>query len=58
MTTPTVVLQELLLLAEYMERNDLQLPLNIRMLGDIATRCGAFSKALHNPQEQPARPFT
>ena len=46
-TTPTEVLQELLALAEYMERRDQQLPLNIRMLGDIATRCGAYSKALH-----------
>jgi phosphatidylinositol kinase/protein kinase (PI-3 family) len=46
-TTPTEVLLELLALAEYMERRDQQLPLNIRMLGDIATRCGAFSKALH-----------
>ena len=46
-TTPVEVLQELLALAEYMERRDQQLPLNIRMLGDIATKCGAFSKALH-----------
>ena len=29
-----------------MERSDQQQPLNNRMLGDIATRCGAFSKAL------------
>ena len=34
-------------MAEYMERHDQQLPLNIRMLGDVATRCGSFSKALH-----------
>ena len=46
-STPTEVLQELLALAEYMERHDQQLPLNIRMLGDVATRCGSFSKALH-----------
>ena len=35
-TTPTEVLLELLALAEYMERRDQQLPLNIRMLDDIA----------------------
>ena len=29
-----------------MERSDQQQPLNNRMLGDIGTRCGAFSKAL------------
>jgi hypothetical protein len=39
-TTPTEVLLELLALAEYMERRDQQLPLNIRMLGDIATLTG------------------
>ena len=31
----------------YMERHDCQLPLNLRMLGDVATRCGSYSKALH-----------
>ena len=36
---PAEILQELLSLAEYMERHDQQLPLNIRMLGDVATRC-------------------
>ena len=30
-----------------MERHDRQLPMNTRTLGDIATRCQAFSKALH-----------
>ena len=46
-TAPSEVLQGLLGLAEYMERHDQQLPLNLRMLGDIATRCGSYSKALH-----------
>ena len=47
LTAPAEVLQELLALAEYMERHDCQLPLNLRMLGDIASRCGSYSKALH-----------
>ena len=46
-STPTEILQALLALAEYMERHDRQLPMNTRTLGDIATRCQAFSKALH-----------
>ena len=40
-------LQELLALAEYMERHDEICRSNIRMLGDIATKCGSYSKALH-----------
>ena len=39
-STPTEVLQELLNLAEYMERHDQQLPLNTRMLGDIGASAG------------------
>ncbi|KAL1523775.1 hypothetical protein AB1Y20_018699 [Prymnesium parvum] len=46
-STPSEILQELLALSEYMERHDFQLPMSIRMQGDIATRCQAFAKALH-----------
>ena len=46
-STPEEILQELLALAEYMERHDFPLPISARTLGDIASSCAAFSKALH-----------
>ena len=46
-TTPREIQQELLALNEYMGRHDYQLPISIRMQGDVATRCQAFAKALH-----------
>ena len=46
-TTPREIQQELLALSEYMGRHDYQLPISIRMQGDVATRCQAFAKALH-----------
>ena len=44
-TTPREIQQELLALSEYMGRHDYQLPISIRMQGDVATRCQAFAKA-------------
>jgi len=46
-STPTEILQELLALAEYMERHDSALPISVRTLGEVATSCNAFAKALH-----------
>ncbi|KAL7753608.1 phosphatidylinositol kinase- protein kinase tor1 [Sorochytrium milnesiophthora] len=44
---PPEVIQALLNLAEFMEHDDKALPIDIRTLGDYATRCQAYAKALH-----------
>ena len=44
---PIDILQALLNLAEYMERNDKPLPIHNRELGRSAERCQALAKALH-----------
>ena len=44
---PNELLQTLLNLAEFMEHTDNALPMDIRMLSDLALRCQAHAKALH-----------
>jgi FKBP12-rapamycin complex-associated protein len=44
---PPEILQSILSLAEFMERNDSSLPIDVRTLGMYAARCHAFAKALH-----------
>ncbi|KAK9463121.1 armadillo-type protein [Lipomyces oligophaga] len=44
---PPEILQTLLNLAEFMEHDDKVLPIDIRTLGQYATRCHAYAKALH-----------
>ncbi|KAK9470032.1 armadillo-type protein [Dipodascopsis tothii] len=44
---PPEILQTLLNLAEFMEHDDKALPMDIRTLGQYATRCHAYAKALH-----------
>ncbi|KAK9480797.1 armadillo-type protein [Lipomyces japonicus] len=44
---PPEILQTLLNLAEFMEHDDKALPIDIRTLGQYATRCHAYAKALH-----------
>ncbi|KAK9465831.1 armadillo-type protein [Lipomyces arxii] len=44
---PPEILQSLLNLAEFMEHDDKALPMDIRTLGQYATRCHAYAKALH-----------
>ncbi|KAK9379012.1 armadillo-type protein [Kockiozyma suomiensis] len=44
---PPEILQTLLNLAEFMEHDDKALPMDIRTLGQFATRCHAYAKALH-----------
>jgi FKBP12-rapamycin complex-associated protein len=44
---PPEILQSLLNLAEFMERNDTALPIDVRTLGLYAAKCHAFAKALH-----------
>jgi FKBP12-rapamycin complex-associated protein len=44
---PVDILQVLLNLAEYMERNDKALPISNKDLGRSAEKCQAFAKALH-----------
>jgi len=46
-STPPEILLPLLALSEFMERNDHPLPIPARTLADVATQCGATSKALH-----------
>jgi serine/threonine-protein kinase mTOR len=44
---PPEILQSLLNLAEFMERNDTALPIDVRTLGMYAAKCHAYAKALH-----------
>jgi FKBP12-rapamycin complex-associated protein len=44
---PPEILQTLLNLAEFMDHDDCPLPIDIRMLGKLATDCRAFAKALN-----------
>lgn len=46
-TIPPELLQQLLNLAEFMEHDDNQLPIDIRTFGALAAKCRAFAKALH-----------
>jgi FKBP12-rapamycin complex-associated protein len=43
---PTEIMQTLLNIAEFMEHQDKPLPLDVRLLGDLAERCHAHAKAL------------
>ncbi|KNC51511.1 phosphatidylinositol kinase Tor2 [Thecamonas trahens ATCC 50062] len=43
---PAEILQQLLNLAEYMDRNSQALPIPIRSLGELAVSCRAYAKAL------------
>lgn len=49
-------LQALLELAEFMERDVDALPIDIRQLADLATRCRAYAKALHYKELEFATP--
>lgn len=51
-TIPVDILQALLNLAEYMERNDKALPINNKDLGRSAEKCQAFAKALHYQESE------
>jgi FKBP12-rapamycin complex-associated protein len=44
---PPEILQMLLNLLEFMERNDTNLPLDVRTVGMYAAKCHAYAKALH-----------
>ncbi|KAK2968905.1 hypothetical protein RJ640_018597, partial [Escallonia rubra] len=44
---PPEILATLLNLAEFMEHDERPLPIDIRLLGALAEKCRAFSKALH-----------
>lgn len=44
---PPEILQQLLNLAEFLEHDDKQLPIDIRTFGVLAAKCRAFAKALH-----------
>eukprot|EP01104_Vermistella_antarctica_P000464 TRINITY_DN1061_c7_g1_i1.p1 TRINITY_DN1061_c7_g1~~TRINITY_DN1061_c7_g1_i1.p1 ORF type:complete len:2466 (-),score=573.86 TRINITY_DN1061_c7_g1_i1:99-7496(-) len=44
---PPEVLQTLLNLAEFMEHEDLPLPIDMRKLDSLAVKCHAYAKALH-----------
>lgn len=46
-TIPPEIVTALLNLAEFMEHDDKQLPLDTRTLGALAEKCHAFAKALH-----------
>ncbi|KAK9311013.1 FAT domain-containing protein [Lipomyces starkeyi] len=53
---PPEILQTLLNLAELMEHDDKALPMDIRTLGQYATRCHAYAKALHYRIQEPTTP--
>ncbi|KAJ2761707.1 phosphatidylinositol kinase- protein kinase tor1, partial [Coemansia nantahalensis] len=44
---PAEILQAILGLAEYMERDEKQIPIDLKLLGDYADRCHALPKELH-----------
>ena len=44
---PADILTILLNLAEFMEQDSKTLPIDTKILGQLAIRCGAFAKALH-----------
>jgi phosphatidylinositol kinase/protein kinase (PI-3 family) len=44
---PMPILQQLLNLAEFMDHNENSLPIDIRRLGQLSEKVGAFAKALH-----------
>jgi len=44
---PTEILQVLLDLAEYMEHNEKALPIDIKTLATLASKCHAYAKALY-----------
>ena len=46
-TFPPEIVATILNLAEFMEHDERALPINIRTLGALATKCHAFAKALH-----------
>lgn len=46
-TIPPEILQNLLNLAEFMEHDVEALPIDIRVLGELAEKCHAYAKALH-----------
>jgi FKBP12-rapamycin complex-associated protein len=49
---PLEILQILLNLAEFMEHDDKNLPIDIRTLGLYAAKCHAFAKALHYKEHE------
>ena len=51
-TIPPEILQALLNLAEFMERDDKPLPIDMVKLGDLAMRCRAYAKALRYKEAQ------
>ncbi|KAJ1950923.1 phosphatidylinositol kinase- protein kinase tor1, partial [Linderina macrospora] len=44
---PADILQTILCLAEYMERDEKQIPIDLKLLGEYADRCHALAKELH-----------
>ncbi|KAJ2896801.1 phosphatidylinositol kinase- protein kinase tor1, partial [Coemansia aciculifera] len=46
-TVPAEVLQTILSLAGYMERDEKQIPIDLKLLGQYADRCHALAKELH-----------
>uniref|UniRef100_A0A2P2LTC6 Serine/threonine-protein kinase TOR n=2 Tax=Rhizophora mucronata TaxID=61149 RepID=A0A2P2LTC6_RHIMU len=52
---PPEILATLLNLAEFMERDEKPLPIDIRLLGALAEKCRAFAKALHYKEMEFAR---
>ncbi|ORX73348.1 ARM repeat-containing protein [Linderina pennispora] len=44
---PADILQTILSLAEYMERDEKQIPIDLKLLGEYADRCHALAKELH-----------
>lgn len=49
---PTEIMQTLLNLAEFMQHQDQTLPLDVRLLGDLAERCHSHAKALHYKERE------
>ncbi|KAK9450365.1 armadillo-type protein [Limtongia smithiae] len=49
---PPEIVQTLLNLAEFMERDDKPLPIDIHTLGQYAMRCHAYAKALHYKENE------
>ncbi|EPZ33264.1 phosphatidylinositol kinase Tor2 [Rozella allomycis CSF55] len=46
-TIPPEILQIILNLAEFMEHEEMSLPIDVKLLGAYAAKCHAFAKALH-----------
>jgi len=49
---PPEILQSLLNLAEFMEHDVEKLPIDIRILADLAIKCRAYAKALHYKEQE------